>query len=468
MFDASTYRSRRRELIDQERPASGLVLLLGNRPSPQNYADNTHPFRQDSTFLYYFGLDRPNLYGLIDLDEGTSTLYGKEGSLEDVVWSGETPSLNEMASKAGIDRVAPTSALANTLETAQTQNRALHLLPPYRADHRLQYQSLLDLSSDPLTEHVSKALIQVVIRQRAPKSDAEIAEIEEALTRTARLHKYAQRHAAPGTTEQELIGDLTGLVTRMGSAFAFTPTCSVHGEFLHNHSYPNTLAEGDLLLVDAGACSARHYAGDITRTTPVSGTFTARQRRIYEAVLAAQESAIDALAPGVPFIDVHRRAARTLTEHLIQIGLMHGDPETAIAEGAHALFFPHGLGHLIGLDVHDMESLGEDRVGYAEDQTRSDQFGLDTLRLARPLRSRFVTSVEPGCYFIPPLIEHWRSEGRHEAFINYDRVENFLNFGGVRIEDNALITEDGARMLGPDIPKTIDEVEAQTKAKTRA
>jgi len=464
MFDASTYRSRRRALIDQECPETGLVLLLGNRPSPKNYADNTHPFRQDSTFLYYFGLDQPTLYGLIDLDEGTSILYGEDGSLEDVVWSGKTPSLDKMASDAGVDRSAPISALVNTLQEAQTQDRTVHVLPPYRADHRLRYQSLLNLPSDQVDEYVSEPLIRAVIRQRAPKSDAEVVEIEEALARTAQLHEYAQRHAAPGTTEQELIGDLTGLVTRMGSSFAFTPTCSTRGEVLHNHSYPNTLADGDLLLVDAGACSRRHYAGDITRTTPVDGTFTTRQRHIYEAVLAAQESAISALAPGVPFIDVHRRASRTLTEHLTQIGLMQGDPETAVAEGAHALFFPHGLGHLIGLDVHDMENLGEDRVGYAEDQTRSDQFGLHTLRLARPLRSGFVTSVEPGCYFIPPLVEHWRSERRHEAFINYDRVEDFLDFGGVRLEDDVLITEEGARMLGPDIPKTVDEVEAQAGA----
>ncbi|MFB6272367.1 MAG: aminopeptidase P family protein [Salinibacter sp.] len=467
MFDASTYHSRRRTLIDAERPESGLVLLLGNRPSPQNYAANTHPFRQDSTFLYYFGLDRPNLSGLIDLDEGTATLYGDDGSLEDVIWSGGAPSLRERASDAGVDRVAPLSALTDTLRTAREQNRPVHFLPPYRADHRLRYHSLLGLPSDQLDEHVSEPLIQAVIRQRAPKSEVEVAEIEEALARTARLHEYAQRHAAPGTTEQDLIGDLTGLVTRMGSAFAFTPTCSIHGEFLHNHSYPNTLADGDLLLVDAGACSPRHYAGDITRTTPVSGTFTPRQRRIYEAVLAAQESALDVLEPGVPFVDVHRRAARTLTEHLIQIGLMQGDPEMAVAEGAHALFFPHGLGHLIGLDVHDMESLGEDRVGYAEDQTRSDQFGLHTLRLARPLRPGFVVSVEPGCYFIPPLVEHWRSENHHEAFIDYDCVEDFLGFGGVRIEDNVLVTEDSARMLGPGIPKRIDEVETQAAAAPR-
>ncbi len=464
MFDASTYRSRRHTLLDQEFPDSGLVLLLGNRQSPRNYAANPHPFRQDSTFLYYFGLDRPDLYGLIDLDAGTSTLYGEDEPLEEVIWSGEQRSLHAAAAAVGIEAVAPVSDLEPDLTTARERDRPIHFLPPYRTEHRTRFEALLGIQHRRLDAFVSKPLIRAVVRQRSEKTEAEVAQIEEALEQTARLHEYAQRNALPRTTERELVGGMTGLVEAEGSSFSFPPTCSIHGEVLHNHSYTNTLAKNDLLLVDVGATSSLQYAGDITRVTPVGGTFSDRQRTIYEAVLAAQNAALKALAPGVPFKDVHLRAAHTLTEHLIEIGLMNGDPAEAVAAGAHALFFPHGLGHMIGLDVHDMESLGEDYVGYADDQTRSDQFGLHTLRLARPVRPGFVVSVEPGCYFIPPFVERWHSERRHDAFINYDRVTDFLGFGGIRIEDNVLITEDGGQLLGPTIPKALNEVEARAGA----
>ncbi|PSQ66631.1 MAG: Xaa-Pro aminopeptidase [Bacteroidetes bacterium QH_2_64_74] len=428
MFDASRYCSRRRALINQERPQSGLVLLLGNQRSPRNYPDNPHPFRQDSTFLYYFGLDRPDLYGLIDLDAGTSTLYGEDGSLEDAIWSGDQPSLRDEAAAAGIESVAPVSELEEVLTTARSDERALHFLPPYRAEHRLRLESLLGIRTEQLDASVSEPLIRAVVRQRSVKTEAEIDQIETAVERTVRLHEYAQRYATPGTSEREILAGMTRLVAAAESAFSFTPTCSVRGEVLHNHSYPNTLA---------------------------------RQRAVYEAVLAAQSAAIEALAPGVPFKEIHLLAARTLTEHLIEIGLMQGDPEAAVDAGAHALFFPHGLGHMMGLDVHDMESLGEDYVGYADDQTRSEQFGLHTLRLARPLQPGFVATVEPGCYFIPPLVERWRDERRHASFINYDRVEDFLGLGGVRLEDDVLITEDGTRMLGPALPKAPAQVEAR-------
>jgi len=461
MFDAPTYRSRRRSLLEQARPQSGLVLLLGNRRVPQNYVDNPYPFRQDSTFLYYFGLDRPDLYGLVDLDDGTARLYGEEAAFDEVVWSGEQPSLHDQAAAAGVETVAPPSHLEARLARAREQDRPIHFLPPYRDEHRLRYESLLNIPHEQLTEAASEALIQAVVQQRSVKTPAEVTEIETALDRTARIHACAQQRAVPGTTEQEIVGTMAGEVTADGGAFSFPPTCSVRGEVLHNRCYTNTLSDGDLLLVDAGATSPRHYAGDITRVTPVGGAFTDRQRTVYEAVLAAQTAAIDALAPGVPFIEIHRHAAQVLTERLITLGLMQGDADEAVAAGAHALFFPHGLGHLMGLDVHDMESLGEDHVGYADDQTRSEQFGLHSLRLARPLEPGFVVTVEPGCYFIPPLINQWRDERRHDRFINYDRVDDFLELGGVRIEDDVLITEDGARVLGPDIPKAPAAVEAR-------
>ncbi|MEF8864861.1 MAG: aminopeptidase P family protein [Salinibacter sp.] len=461
MFAPTTYCSRRRSLIEQERPDSGLVLLLGNRRSPQNYTANPHPFCQDSTFLYYFGLDRPDLYGLIDLDAGTCTLYGQDASLDDAIWSGEQPALEDEAAAVGIDAVAPPSVLASRLSKAQEQDRRIHTLPPYRDEHRLRFMELLGLSRGQLKDAASAALVRAVVRQRSVKSSDEVAEIETALEHTAQIHAFARRHAAPGVRERELVGGMTNYLTAEGRSFSFTPTCSVRGEVLHNHSYPNVLEEGALLLVDAGATSPRRYAGDITRVTPVGGAFRPRQQAVYEAVLAAQTAAIDALAPGVPFIEIHTHAAQVLTEHLIEQGLMRGNAEEAVAAGAHALFFPHGLGHMMGLDVHDMESLGEDAVGYAEGQTRPEQFGLHTLRLARPLQAGFVVTVEPGCYFIPPLIERWREENRHEQFINYDQVEDFLGFGGIRIEDDVVITEEGARVLGPHIPKAPDEVAAQ-------
>jgi len=339
MFPPATYRSRRRTLVEHERPDSGLVLLLGNRRSPRNYVDNPHPFRQDGTFLYYFGLDRPDLYGLIDLDAGASTLYGEEATLDDVVWEGEQTALREDAAAVGIDTVDPPSALDARIAQARQQGRPVHVLPPYRDEHRLRLETLLGRPHTQLDDAVSEPLIRAVVRQRSVKSSEEVAEIETALERTAQAHACAQERAIPGASEQEIVGAMTGLLTTEGSTFSFTPTCSVRGEVLHNHSYPNTLEEGDLLLVDAGATSPCHYAGDVTRVTPVGGGFTPQQRAIYDAVLSAQTAAINAVAPDVPFIEIHKHAARTLTEHLIDLGLMQGAADEAVAlparPGAH-------------------------------------------------------------------------------------------------------------------------------------
>ena len=461
MFLPSTYTERRRTLVDTLRPTSGVVLLLGNEQCAMNAADNPYPFRQDSTFLYYFGLDAPGLDGLIDLDEGTARLYGNDPSLDEVVWQGERPSLRERAQRAGVTETAPRADLADDLTTAVEQGRTVHLIPPYRDAHYRRLETLLGLRPARIDAHVSAPLVDAVIAQRSVKSDDEIEELERALNTTARMHEAALERAAPGRTEREVAGRLAGLAEAHGRGLSFRPTCSVRGEVLHNHEYDNVLESGDLLLVDAGATSPKHYAGDITRVVPVGGAVTGRQRRIYEAVLAAQEAAREALAPDRPFVDVHRTAARVLTEHLIDMGLMHGPAADAVAAGAHALFFPHGLGHMLGLDVHDMEALGEDRVGYAPDQSRSDQFGLHTLRLARPLEPGFVVTVEPGCYFIPALIEQWCEQSKHADFIDYDAVAAFEDFGGIRIEDDVVITDDGARVLGPAIPKAVADIESR-------
>lgn len=460
MFSPATYKARRRALLEHEALVSGLVLFLGNELAPMNYEANPYPFRQDSTFLYYFGLDVPALYGLLDQDEGSATLYGRDPDLEDIVWTGDQPSMNDYAARAGVPTAAPVATLQDDLTAAIEQGRRVHFLPPYRSRHRSRLEGLLGIQSSALGAYASTPLIRAVVDQRSTKTEREVAQIEEALELTARLHQHVMRAATPGTMERELVGAITGLAAAEGRALSFPPTCTIHGEILHNHTYDHSLEEGDLLLLDAGATSSHGYAGDVTRVTPVSGQFTARQRALYEAVLHAQTTAIDAIAPGVPFKDVHLIAARQLTRHLVDLGLMQGDPEQAVEAGAHALFFPHGLGHMLGLDPHDMENLGEEYVGYAEDQSRSEQFGLDALRLARPLEEGFVVTVEPGCYFIPQLIDRWKEDRRHEAFIDYDVVEEYRDSGGIRIEDDVLVTADGARILGPPIPKRPEEVES--------
>ncbi len=463
MFSTATYTRRRRALLDAERPSSGLVLLLGNDSAAMNYRGNPYPFRQDSTFLYYFGLDVPGLDGLIDLDEGTSTLYGDDPSLDDVVWMGERPSVQAYADRAGIENVRPQSALDADVGTALEQERPVHVLPPYRSRHIQRLETLVGIREGRAEAVASDPLLQTVVRQRSVKSDEEVEQLERAVEVTVRMHRTAMRRTSPGRTEREIAGELAGLAEAHGQGLSFRPTCSVHGEVLHNHTYDNQLQDGDLLLVDAGAASPMHYAGDVTRVSPVGGRFSPRQRDLYQAVLDAQRAALEGLAPGVPYREVHLQAARVLTDRLVQIGLMTGSVDDAVEAGAHALFFPHGLGHMLGLDAHDMENLGEDRVGYAEDQERSEQFGLHTLRLARPLREGFVVTVEPGCYFIPELIRRWREEGRHAQFIDYEAVAAYEDVGGIRIEDDVLITNEGARILGPDLSKSPSAVEDEVR-----
>jgi Xaa-Pro aminopeptidase len=466
MFDASTYADRRARLADAM--PSGLCLFLGNRESPRNYPDNPYPFRQDSSLLYYLGIDTPGVDAVLDVDTGTTTLYGANPELDEVVWTGPQPSLADRAADAGVSQTAPPNALADDLHAALQRGRRVHLLPPYRDTHRRRIQHLLGICADRVDDYVSDAFVDAVIAQRSTKSDAEIEALEQAVRLTNRMHTEAMHRARPGTTEQEIVGALHGIVHAHGGQLSFPPICSIRGEVLHNHSYDNTLSDGDLLLVDAGGTAPSHYAGDVTRVTPVGGAFSPLQRDLYTAVLDAQEHAIEAMAPGVPFVDVHLRSARVLTQHLTDIGLMRGSVEDAVAEGAHALFFSHGLGHMMGLDVHDMEGLGEDRVGYAEDQTRSDQFGLSALRLARPLEPGFVVTVEPGLYFIPLLIEQWRSEQKHADFIDYDAVAEVVGAGGIRIEDDVLVTDDGTRVLGDGLAKSIDAVERMAQLPAHA
>ncbi len=439
---------------------AGLILLLGNEESPMNYRDNPYPFRQDSSFLYYTGLDRPHLALLLDIDEGHATLFGEEATLDHVVWMGPQPSLLEQADSSGIEHTADYERLPEVLQAALQDGRSIHFLPPYRYEVMVRLHQWIGYPLEGLAEQASRPLIQAVVDQRSYKTEEEVAEMERALTITGRMHVAAMKAARPGIREAQLAGIISGIAQGAGGQLAYPAIVTVNGQTLHNHYHGNQLETGRLVLGDFGAETSRHYAGDITRTFPVDGAFTERQKAVYEIVLQAQLGAIEALKPGVPYLDIHLLSARIIAEGLQQLGLMKGAVEDAVNEGAHALFFPHGLGHMIGLDVHDMEDLGEDLVGYTEGQPRSKQFGLRSLRLARPLESGFVLTVEPGIYFIPELIGQWQTEGRHADFIDYDKVNAFLDFSGVRIEDNVLITEEGYRVLGPPIPKSIEEVEA--------
>ena len=455
MFDQSFYVARRARLKKQVR--SGLVLLLGNEESPMNYTDNTYHFRQDSSFLYFFGLDYAGLAGVIDLDEGTDAVYGNDLTIDDFVWMGPQPTIRERALKSGVERTGSIKQLEDLLKETQQRNRIIHFLPPYRPENKLKLMRWLGMAPDEAAASVD--LIKAVVDQRVVKGPEEVEEIEKAVNISVDMHLAAMRMVKPGITEARVAAAVHQVALASGGNLAFPIIATIHGETLHNHFYGNLLKKGDLFLLDSGAETALHYAGDLSSTMPVDPRFSERQREIYRIALAAHEAAVGALKPGVKNMDVHFLACRILAQGLKDIGLMKGDVEEAVHDGAHALFFPCGTGHMMGLDVHDMEDLGEIYVGH-EGEPKSTQFGLKSLRLARELQPGFVLTIEPGIYFIPQLIDKWRAEKKFVDFINYDRVESYKNFGGIRNEENALITRDGHRILGKPKPKTPEEVES--------
>lgn len=457
MFEAKVYTDRRRVLsLVLEK---GLILLPGNQNVPINYPSNVYPFRQDSTFLYYIGVDRPDLVATIDAESGATTLFGDEPSIHDIVWTGEQTPLAELAAATEISRVHPLGNIGNLINSALSTGREIHFLAPYRNAIRIQLARWLMLNPAEIDKQASVELIRSVVNQRSQKSAEELIEIESALDVTWEMHTTAMKMTRPGMVEREIAGAIEGIALAHGRHLAYPIIFSIRGEVLHNESHDNVMTDGSLALIDAGADSSLHYASDITRTYPVNGEFTNRQREIYELVYAMQAAACRFCRDGVSYRDAHIAAARTATEGLISLGLMRGDPDEAVAVGAHALFFPHGLGHMLGLDVHDMESLGEDHVGYDDKYTRSKQFGLAYLRLGKQLEEGNVITVEPGLYFIPQLFDRWREDGKFLDFINYNRLESYRKFGGVRIEDNITITTDGFRILGKPIPSTISEIE---------
>ncbi len=462
MFAADVYIERRRRLKEQIK--SGLILFLGNEESPMNYPDNQYPFRQDSSFLYFFGIDCPSLGAIIDVDRDKEVIFGDDLTVDDIIWTGPQPPLSERCREVGVRETAGPDKLQSTLEQAVRQGRDIHFLPQYRARNTLKIAELLDIPPLIVQEHVSETLIRAVVAQRSIKSEREIIEIESALDISYEMQTAAMKMSKPGLYERQIAGAMEGIVLSLGGRLSFPTIFSVHGETLHNHSHGNLMKAGDIAVNDSGAETGLGYASDITRTIPVSGKFTQRQKEIYTIVLDAQEQAIGAVKPGVEFRNVHRLACTVLASGLKDLGLMKGDIDEAVNAGAHTLFFQCGLGHMLGLDVHDMEGLGEDYVGYTDKIRRNPAFGWRSLRLAKELEAGFVITVEPGIYFIPELIKRWKAENKNSQYINYDMVEKYEDFGGVRIEDDVLVTETGYHILGKEIPRTIAEVEDMSSA----
>ncbi len=458
MFEKNIYIKRRKKLKELMK-GNGVLLFVGNNDVPMNYPANQYHFRQDSTFLYFFGVDEPGFAALIDTDSGEEILFGNDFEIDDIIWMGDQPTVKERAEEVGMEKSLPLKELDSYVKKAIDEGRKVHYLPPYRADVLIRISELTGIPYSNVKKEASVELIKAVVKLREKKGAEEIEEIEKAVNITGEMHITAMKTARPGLYERDIAGLIEGIALSKGAGISFPVIFTVHGETLHNHYHGNLLEEGRLIINDSGAETTLHYAGDITRTFPVGKKFDSRQRDIYSLVLKAQKKAISMLAPGVFYRDVHLAAAKVFAEGLKDLGLMKGDPDEAVRAGAHALFFPHGLGHMMGLDVHDMENLGEDYVGYRDGLKRSEQFGTAYLRLAKELEPGFVFTVEPGLYFIPKLIDLWKGEGKFKDFINYDKVETYKDFGGVRIEDDYLVTENGARLLGNPIPKEIDEVE---------
>lgn len=458
LFTSYTYTNRRKNLATHVK--NGLILFLGNNEAPMNYTDNTYPFRQDSTFLYFFGLTKTMLAATLDCETGQCTLFGDDPSIDEIVWTGPQKKLNELCALVGVVSCSSFNHIFQTVQDAISQGRIVHFLNPYRHDHLILLSEILNKSTPEIQLSYSQQLIEGIVKQRLYKSEEELVEIVNAVNITGEMHLEAMKMAKVGMTEQHVASKLLEIATSYCGFYSFPPIVTINGETLHNHYHGNTLKKGDLLLVDSGAENQMGYAGDMTRTFPIGQKFTEPQKAIYQIVLDAHIKASAALKPGITFKEVHLLASKTVFEGLKELGLAKGDPDEALREGAHAMFFQCGLGHLMGLDVHDMENLGEQNVGYTADMIKSTQFGLKSLRLGRTLEPGIVLTVEPGIYIIPALIDLWKADNKHADFINYDELEKYRDFGGIRIEEDFVITENGGRLLGEEVPKTVEDVEA--------
>ena len=458
LFSKSTYVERRNEL--KKLVGSGLIVLFGNNDSPANYPSNTYKFRQDSSFLYYFGLHRNGLVGVIDVDNDREYLVGDEIDIEDIVWYGSVTSVAEMAEMTGVARTAAMRELPAIVESAKAQGEEVHFLPPYRFDNQIQIMDLLGIHPSQQKAAASLKLIAAVVKMRTTKTEEEIAELERAAEIGYEMHTTAMRLCRPGITEQYIGGMVDGIANAYGCMFSFQTIATQHGEVMHGNPSPAKLEAGRLMLVDAGAETNENYCSDNTRTTPVSGVFTQKQKDIYNIVVECHDHVLEVAKPGVKWWDVHFAVCRIITERLQQLGLMKGDVEESLKAGAHAMFLPHGLGHSMGMDVHDMEGLGQVYVGFDKEVRPSTQFGTNALRFGRRLQKGFVVTDEPGIYFIPALIDDWKKNGTNAQFLNFDKIDEYRDFGGIRIEDDVLITDEGCRFIGSKrIPYHVEDVE---------
>ena len=463
MFEKEVYTARRKALLERLAGEKGVAVFLGNVDAPAQYKDNCYKWRQDSNWLYFFGIDEPRFAATIDLESGEETIYADDFSIDDIIWTGPMPSVKSQAEAVGVCRTAPYSALKEAV-----RGRKVHFLPTSRYYNAMLMASLLGLDPSEVTSagkkgcaKASRPLTDAVIAMRLVKEDREIGQIDHACDIGYEMHTAARRGIVPGIIEQEIVGRMEGVTLSKGWGVSFATILTQHGEIFHCHSHEGIVEPGRLMVIDAGAENNMHYASDFTRTYPTSGKFSAMQRDIYQTVYECNELAFGMIRPGVAYRDVHLAVAEHILDNLGQLGLVSGNPSELAADGIAGLFMPHGLGHNMGLDVHDMEDLGEDLVGYDADQRRSEQLGLGSLRMARRLMPGNVITDEPGIYFIPDLIRLWKREGTDRGCVNYSKLEPYFSFGGIRLEDDVLVTADGARRLGAKrLPIAPDEVEA--------
>ena len=459
MFDSAIYKNRRQAL--RNKVQNGLILILGNNEAPANYPDNTYKFRQDSSFLYFFGHSHPGYAGVMDVEAGEDYFFGNDVDMDDIICMGPQPSVKDLAAQVGVQQSFPFAQLKEIVGKAIAQGRKVHFLPPYRYDNMMLLEELTGIRASIVKKYASLELIKAVVALRSVKEACEIEEIDLACNIGYEMHTAAMRLCKPGVKEQYIAGVLDGIASSYGSMTSFATILTQHGETLHNHDHSHILEVGRMMLTDAGAERLSNYCSDHTRTVPVGGKFQGRQKDVYNIVLACHDKALEIARPGITYMSVHQEVCKVLAQGLKDLGLMKGNIDEAVAAGAHALFLPHGLGHMMGLDVHDMEDLGQIYVGYDDEVRPSSQFGLASLRMGRRLQEGFVITDEPGCYFIPALIDKWRAEKMHTDFLNYDAIDKFKDFGGIRLEDDILITPEGSRFTGEKrIPITIEEVEA--------
>jgi Xaa-Pro aminopeptidase len=461
MFPTEVYVNRREKL--RSLMNDGIAIILGNPDAPMNYAGNIYHYRQDSSFLYFFGIDHPGFAGVFDIDNNKDYIFGNDVDIDDIIWMGPQPSVKDQAAKVGVTNTAPFAELKTLVAEAVKAGRKIHFLPVYRAENKILIHEMLGTPLDAIKENASEEFIKAIVSLREIKDEYEIKELERAAEIGYNIHVSAMKMAKDGVYEREIAGECEAIALRAGGMLSFPAIVSKRGETLHNHEHGNLLKAGDLLLVDSGAETDTHYASDNTRTIPVGGKFSQKQREIYEIVLEGINKGNDLIRPGVTYQSIHLEVCKVLATGLKKLGLMKGDVDEAVKAGAHALFMPHGLGHMMGLDVHDMVDFGENLVGYDENTQRIDQFGTAYLRLGKELKPGFVLTNEPGIYFIPALIDKFQNENLYMDFINYDKVNEYRDFGGIRLEDDILVTETGNRQIGKRIPISVEEVEGIMK-----